>query len=250
MISEIRSLEDARERVTTLFKGETQSRLKDETDIDDFARIAYFLSSKLAVKAALEEVSRQIWIRYNLPDLKQSPNRFSQAIIKYGSDQFGFAAQRNVVFIGPLGGPEFMGYVRDGVLWKDTFAPSHGEFSHSFQWLAAGHALSLGTRTAELYKKAGSVFSNATDLATRGATGALERARQPLWAWLVDCFQPGELESEIGSVAKNHVFSKTYRVPNQINSLAINKKEWFISLYVGHRMQWLAKLADLGNSLR
>jgi hypothetical protein len=250
MINEIKSLQDAKERVRDLFGGTTASRLSNPTDIDDYAKIAFFLSSKNEVKTALEEVSKQIWIRYNLPELKQSPNRFSQAIIKYGSDQFGFVVQSNVVFIGALGGPEFMGYVKSGVLWKDTFAPSHGEFSHSFQWFAAGHSLSLGTRIVDLYKRAGSVFSNATDLATRGPDGALLRARQPLWAWLVDCFQPGELEATVGTTAKNHVFSKTYRVPNQINSLAINKTDWFISLYVDHRKQWLAKLAEAGKTMR
>jgi hypothetical protein len=250
MLNEIKTLEDAKERVQRLFGGTTPARLSEATDIEDYARIAFFLSSKDAVKTALEEVSKQIWIKYNLPELKQSPNRFTQAIIKYGGEQFGFVVQNNVVFIGALGGPEFMGYVRSGVLWKDTFAPSHGEFSHSFQWFAAGQSLNLGTRIVDLYKKAGSIFSNATDLSTRGPTGALVKARQPLWAWLVDCFQPGDLEPVVGETATNHVFSKTYRVPNQINGLAINKTDWFISLYVDHRKQWLAKLAVAGKTMR
>src|SRR5262249_53585580 len=158
---------------------------------------------------------------------------------RYAADNFGFAVQSNVVFIGPLGGPEFMNYVRTGVLWKDTFAPSHGEFSHSFQWLAAGHALGLKTATADLYKKAGQVVSNRDQMATRGADGLLERARQPLWAWLVDSFQPGTLEAQIKDDDIQHVFSKSCRVPNQINSLAGGKTDWFISLYVNHRKQWL-----------
>jgi hypothetical protein len=70
-----------------------------------------------------------------------------------------------------------------------------------------------------------SLFSNATDLATRGATGSLVGARQPLWAWLVDCLQPGDLEPAVGETAANHVLSKTWRVPNQINGLEINKTD-------------------------
>jgi hypothetical protein len=250
MVKEISSLENAKTRITTLFKGESRFRLQSDDDINDFARVVWFLTDNNRVKTALEEVSKQVWIRYNLPELRQSPNRFSQAIIKYGTDQFGFSAQTNVVFTGALGGPEFLTYVKAGVLWKDTFAPSHGEFSHSFQWLAAGQSLGLGTRTADLYKKAGSVFSNQTTLATRGETGALERARQPLWAWLVDCFQPGDLDGAIPDDDIYHVFSKKYRVPNMITGLALNKSDWFLGLYVDHRKKWLARLAERGKQLR
>ena len=136
------------------------------------------------------------------------------------------------------------------MLWKDTFAPSHGEFAHSLQWFAAGHALELGARTAALYKKAGQVFSNSDAVATRGDNGQLERARQPLWAWLVDCFRPGELESQIGDGDVMHVFSRKCRVPNQINQHALDRKKWFIHLYIDHRRQWLDKLAVTGKEMR
>lgn len=96
--------------------------------------------------------------------------------------------QENIVFTGALEGREFINYVRDGVLWKDSFAPSHGEFSHSLQWFAAGQALNLGAETAALYKKSGLVYSNSDKMKTRGETGELAEGRQPLWAWLVDCF--------------------------------------------------------------
>src|SRR4029077_14226772 len=37
---------------------------------------------------------------------------------------------------GPSRALNSWSYVRSGTLWKDTFAPSHGEFAHSFQWFA------------------------------------------------------------------------------------------------------------------
>jgi hypothetical protein len=189
-MKEIQDLEDAVRRVEVLFKGTTKSRLQSNEDIQNYAKIALFLTEPKRVSAALEEVSKQIWKRYNLTELKQSPNRFSRAIIKYGSDAFGFAVQDNIVFTGALEGREFINYVRDGVLWKDTFAPSHGEFSHSLQWFAAGEALTLGPDTAVLYKKSGLVYSNSDKMKTRGETGGLAEGRQPLWAWLVDCLTP------------------------------------------------------------
>ena len=140
--------------------------------------------------------------------------------------------------------------MRSGVLWKDTFAPSHGEFAHSLQWFAAGHALDLRTRTADLYKKAGQVFTNSDQVATRGDDGNLTRARQPLWAWLVDAFRPGALESQIPDNDVLHVFSRKCRVPNQVNQIALDKKSWFINLYIDHRRHWLDKLAVSGIGMR
>jgi hypothetical protein len=250
-VTEIQSFQSALTRVEILFAGTGKFRLGLDKEIEDYAKIAFFLSQNKQVRKALEEVSKEIWIRYNRPGLMQSPNRFSRAIITYGAEAFGFTTQDNVVFIGALGGPEFLSYVRSGTLWKDTFAPNHGEFAHSFQWFAAGEGLSLGTRTAYLYKKAGEVFSN-VPLATRGDNDQLDRSRpQPLWAWLVDCFQPGELDSQIGDADIEHVFSKkTYRVPNLINSDVSTQPKWFISLYVNHRKLWLDKLAERGIQMR
>ena len=94
------------------------------------------------------------------------------------------------------------------------------------------------------------MFSNSDAVATRGDNGQLERARQPLWAWLVDCFRPGELESQIGDGDVMHVFSRKCRVPNQINQHALDRKKWFIHLYIDHRRQWLDKLAVTGKEMR
>jgi hypothetical protein len=47
------------------------------------------------------------------------------------------------------------------------------------------------------------------------------------------------------------VFSKrTCRVPNELNKVALNKKSWFIHLYLDHRKQWLEKIAGAGKLMR
>ena len=69
-----------------------------------------------------------------------------------------------------------------------------------------------------------------------------------MWAWLVDCFDPGPLVIADDDI--NHVFSKKFRQPNQIINLALQKTNWFISLYMDHRKQWLAKIAEEGMQMR
>jgi len=51
---------------------------------------------------------------------------------------FGFACQENVVLTAAAGTKAFGERIRNGVLWKDSFALGHGEFAHSYQWLVAG----------------------------------------------------------------------------------------------------------------
>jgi hypothetical protein len=256
MANEIKNLDDAKNRLRELFAPSERDdidkkRLRNEVDLEDYAKIAVFLTDNKRVRTALETVSAQVWDQYRHWSMEKSPNRFSQAIINYASKRFGFAAQGNVVFIGPLGGPEFLGYVRDGVLWKDTFAPGHGEFSHSLQWLAAGVALNLDARIVELYKKAGNIFSNRKMYSRDGNTGVLVHAVQPLWAWMVDCFPPTSGEEVLKSDGTDHVFSKkACRVPNNINTLASTQIGWFVSAYLTHRRDWLRKLAEEGKKMR
>jgi hypothetical protein len=109
-VTEIQSLQSALTRVEILFAGKTRFRLNQDQDILDYARIAHFLTQTKQARSALAMVSKEIWIRYNRPALRQSPNRFSRAIITYGAEEFGFTVQDNVVFVGPLEGPEFLAY--------------------------------------------------------------------------------------------------------------------------------------------
>jgi hypothetical protein len=61
-------------------------------------------------------------------------------------------------------------------------------------------------------------------------------------------FDPGTLTIADDDI--NHVFSKKYRQPNQINNLAYQKTQWFINLYIDHRKQWINKMAEAGKAMR
>lgn len=231
-VEEINSVKDAKERLNAFFKD------IPEGDVDGYAKIAFALSNTNLLMPGLNMISKGIWEEYNKEEFAHSHNRFTGAIIRY-AQTFGFSCQDNVVFTGPLTEDEFLSYVKEGVLWKDTFAPEHGEFSHTLQWLAAGAVLRLGDSTAELYKGSGKYHST-TALWTRENGNPIKK-NVPLWAWLVDCF-PAETAPE-SLDGKANIFSDRGRVPNIITKIAMNRtpknsddpQGWFIGLYVHAR---------------
>lgn len=233
-VKEIASLSDAEERLIEYFG--------DVPDRQDYAGLAFFLSDRERVAAALEKVSAGIWEEYRQPRYEGTINRFTRAIIRYATG-FGFACQDNVVFTGPLTSEDFLDLVKRGVLWKDTFAPEHGEFSHSFQWLAAGLALGWDSKTATLFK--GSDVDSVADMYGRDETG-ISFGKQKLWAWLVDCFPARTTDPKIDD-RKDNIDSDTCRVPNNITALVAGKDDWFISMYVSYRNKVkLGKAIDEG----
>jgi hypothetical protein len=71
------------------------------------------------------------------------------------------------------------------VLWKDSFALSHGEYAHSYQWLVAGLMLDWGANTAVYYKNTAGRRSR-VPLFVKD-TGHVGFHPANLWEWLVDC---------------------------------------------------------------
>jgi hypothetical protein len=202
---------------------------------DDYAKMAAFLSDENEVKASLVKVSGGIWDEYRKSKYEGTSNRFTQAIIRYAV-RFGFKCQDNVVFTGPLSDQVFTDAVRKGILWKDTFAPQHGEFSHTFQWLAAGQALGWGTKTVELYKKCIDIKS-ACPMFGRVNNQVTELSSTVLWAYLVDCF-PSTNNPNLNDQQDN-IFSDTCRTPNNITKLILTMDETtFIRLYLDHRQNY------------
>ena len=97
----------------------------------------------------LHRISELLWAEYRKPGMQDRPNRYSRSIINLANGAFGFMTQDNVVVAGPLGGAAFGQRVRSKVLWKDSFALGHGEFSHSYPWLTAGLVLNWGVETGQ-----------------------------------------------------------------------------------------------------
>jgi hypothetical protein len=184
-ITEIDSAEDAKARLTKYFL----SGLKEETfparrflaeHIDDYSEFAYFLSNKQTFESALELASYHIWLRYNRPEVMVAPNRYTNAIANFGK-AFGLSGQNSFVLVNEAAAL-FGELLKNGHLWKDSFAPGHGEFAHSYQWLswAARH-----------YKMIFNLYTGTYLLSWLPmfvkAERVLELRRVYLWEWLVDC---------------------------------------------------------------
>lgn len=182
-VKEIKDTEDALTRLQAYFDTEEMQ----EGDLAKLGQLLDFLGNPARVDAfrtKLKATSAAIWKVYNQPEISAKTNRFTSAIVTVGA-KYGFASQDNVVFVGALEAKAFGKRLRDGVLWKDSFALDHGEFSHSYQWLAAGLELGWETGTAALYKNLAELRSKAPLFVIDNGKLAFRRA--PIWEYLVDC---------------------------------------------------------------
>ncbi|HEL3809045.1 TPA: hypothetical protein UMT89_000356 [Stenotrophomonas maltophilia] len=213
MPSEIASLVDAKERIIR-FWGHHKA-VKD--NVDEYAKVAYYLSSEGIFKEAFKKFSGDLWNVYrSLPPGQR--NRFSSSIMKYASERHGFAAQHNVVMMGNVAGEAFLEYLQNGVLWKDAINIRHGEFSHSIQWLTLGCCKDPPNNLVELYKNT-SLLSE-PEMMTRRKHGTIS-AREYLWTWLVDCRLP---DPSVGDDQEG-IFSSAFRGPERTTRYVMSKLE-------------------------
>ncbi len=180
-INELASRADAKARLRRYFGGGLP---KEKAYLDLLGFLCEFDQAKV-FETQLERVSAAIWTEYNTGIMPTVQNRFTRSIINLGAYQYGFSCQDNVVFTGPLSSAAFGARVRDKVLWKDSFALDHGEFSHSYQWLAAGRYKGWGSETAAIYSSVSGLMSQEPLFHIQN--GALVLAQIPLWEWMVDC---------------------------------------------------------------
>ena len=176
MIEEIRDEQDAAKRLKAFF-GDLKYH-------DAYAQMLGLLVDEKRFTAGLEKVSALIWEAYNSDPIRDSPNRYTRSNLAVANQNFGFACQENVVLTAAAGAKAFGERIRNGVLWKDSFALGHGEFAHSYQWLVAGKALGWGVKTAEIYR---STAGNASvlPLFVKDNFGIALRTTQ-LWEYVVD----------------------------------------------------------------
>ncbi|MFD2263870.1 hypothetical protein ACFSM5_13290 [Lacibacterium aquatile] len=122
------------------------------------------------------------------------PNRYTRAISRVGFS-LGFENIDLIVLTAGAQPADFGQLLGDRRLWKDSFALGHGEFPHSYQWLAAGLFLKWGKQTATLYKNTKGRFSH-MPFWVKGDKPGLELRPALLWEYMVDCtlyrdaFQP------------------------------------------------------------
>jgi hypothetical protein len=123
-ILEVTDAYDAAERLRDFFG--------DVTYNDQYSQMLALLCDAGRFREGLDEVSRLIWHAYNRPEIRSSRNRFARAILHVAAN-FGFVCQDNVVLTAQTNPTAFGNRIRDGVLWKDSFALGHGEYAHSYQ---------------------------------------------------------------------------------------------------------------------
>lgn len=227
--------------------------------IKDYAKLAAFLSNKGvysgAFEQALESLSKLLWVEFG--NVKRGANRLSRVLQVVGA-QMGFLNYVNdpsvghVVYLDQITKEIFLSNVKNKVLWKDSFGFGHGEFTHSYQWLAAGIHFGWGYRTAELYS--GTVQLSQSPMLVLGR-GELEAVPQvALWQWLVDCVTPRDTSAPRISTPDQlahhgHCFTDdTYRYANKVQTFLEGKPDWFIGYYASHRRDALDSLTKMTRS--
>lgn len=118
-------------------KGGMPADLK-QTFLDDYKRIRALLTDKVALRkhfAILEQRMEEGW------SLSEALKSFETAL--------GFA-ERDVIPMGILDTPTFLGLIRGGIAFKDFGAGiKHGEWTHRMQWFAIAAEITEGFTKAK-----------------------------------------------------------------------------------------------------
>jgi hypothetical protein len=229
-IREIENENDAAERLTKFFPPSEYNK--------EYAALVNLLSRTDDFTAALESVSREIWISYNSGELVSSKNRFTRAVLNLSHQKLGFNNQMNVVLTDAANPQDFGQLIRDKLLWKDSFAPGHGEFAHSYQWLAGGLTFKWANRTGEMYKAVAGVKSTVPFFVKD--EGPIRLRPAFLWEWLVDCteYQP-KFDDQARQVAIDWCGT-------QLDAWCANKttNSWFIQAFFRGKDPDIAGIMD------
>lgn len=245
---EIANFADARQRLAALYDAPAQATL-----LDDYARIAEFLSDAGRFEAALDKVSEFLWAIY----CKLGPetrNRFTTAIALLGR-QHGFmydesnrCATNVVTLLGAVDGAKYLEWVKSGIFFKDDMDAKHGEHSHTLQWLAVAVArerlgLQIQSSAGFLYRSiynvralpGQSVIVPGFKLKPK-SNGQAARGGVSLWSWLVDCF-PVSMANQQALPNAESLFSNTFRCPQYLMEYLFDRAgdEHFVATYLRYR---------------
>jgi len=254
-IPELLSEQDAITRTRALFKPH-KNKLTDQA-IDDYAKIAWFLSRAQDFESALEDISTDLWNSYRSWFYKyegRMRNIFTHAIREV-AEGYGwkYDSKEHVVLTGRIAGDLYEKWSRDGVLFKDQMDLKHGEHSHTFQWLAVcARRLQIGLswHPTELYKKIFDAMpqNNKTlivpgfslDSGVQGPT-----SKFTCWSWVADCF-PRSYATGGQDPGAPSLFSNTYRTPQilMMHLLDTDPGDNFIKNYLRYRYKrrsWMAQ---------
>jgi hypothetical protein len=220
---------------------------------DDLAKFAYWLTTGKDFESAIEKLSIELWMLF--ARIQPGSNRLTRTIQKFAGD-FGFrsyvndqsARANHVVYVDNIDGKTFISNLSNKILWKDSFGFGHGEFSHSYQWLAAGMSFGWGSKTAELYSRTRFRCSEGKQMYVREGPAIVLR-RPSLWQWLVDSVGEKQDSAPQGWSSEHRdfvgtCFSNTYRWANSVQTLLRSHPDWFLGHYAVRRETRLNAFRD------
>ena len=214
----------------------------------EYAHMAWLLTERKRFKQSLRLLSSDIWDAYL--EIDQGGNRLTRAIqlvaVKYGF----YVSNQHVVYIDQVAEDKFLKNLEDKILWKDSFGFGHGEFSHSYQWLAIGKMLNWGYGTADLYSKCAEIKSERA-IWILSNKKVVKQQHVSIWQWLVDAVPISEVpekEDNLSQVVKynQHCFTKgTFRTANEIQKVLLKNQDWFLGYYAKRRSNELDTLSQV-----
>jgi hypothetical protein len=215
-----------------------------------YATMAMILTERTEFIKSLCALSSDIWDAYL--NIQQGGNRLTRAI-QFVAAQYGFQmylSNQHVVYIDQVDEEKFLKNLADKILWKDSFGFGHGEFSHSYQWLAIGKMLNWGQHTAGLYSKCGEIKSKKA-IWILSNKKVVKQQHVSIWQWLVDAVPVSEElknEDNLSEVIKynQHCFTKeTFRTANEIQKVLLKNQDWFLGYYAKRRSNELDTLSQV-----
>ena len=186
--------------------------------------------------------------------LTKGGNRLTRAIqrvaVEYGFQMYvSNQPNQHVVYIGQVDEEKFLENLKAKILWKDSFGFGHGEFSHSYQWLAIGKMFGWGRTTADLYSKCGEIKSTKAIWILSNKT-LVKKEQVSLWQWLVDAVsitenQPENQPPEIVKYNQHCFTRETFRNANEVQKVLLDNSGWFLGYYAKRRSDALDTLSKV-----
>lgn len=221
-ITEIQDTNDALDRLRVFFG--------DLKYLKAYAEFLGLLSSPINYEAALCLLSRTIWEAYNSFDLIDVPNRYSRAIARVAAN-LGFATSDIVVLTEEALPRDFGDLIEHRLLWKDSFTLGHGEFSHSYQWLAAGLFLGWAGKTAKYYQYTRGKLSIVPFWCKAGGS-LLVLQPAKLWEYLVDCTQLNSRHGAHPNTAKEYIERNLISICEGATTVTVGRT-WILKMLTG-----------------
>lgn len=178
-MAELANVQEAHDHVLAHYKLRSGGGLL-ERDFEDYARIAYFLSCRQDVAAAMRGVSERLWACDVFRDDGPGDRRFTSALVALAKGfgwEFG-SPNEMVVLLGAVSGEQYEAWTRAGTFFKDDMDAKHGEHAHSLQWLA----IALWRKHIKLQRAPDQLYRFVFDAMPK------KSGTPSLWSWLVDCF--------------------------------------------------------------